>query len=218
MEREIIPWLAAVVRKRRFRRRVWRKKGLACYSCKRKKIWKKVWLAAACSCKKKKFGRRVYLPKENTGMKSHVYSFGVVLLQLTTGKPAIVRISASERRSLNDCAIPIAVGGDARDVIDPNLKGNHDIKTIQKVAEIARACTSPKSVDRPHMRDVVVELEYIGNEKALESGPESGGCIDSGPNPGISEFHHFRIPNFSKGFQDSGISGRLTETPGSVAD
>ena len=74
-------------------------------------------------------------------------------------------------------------------VIDPKLEGNYDIKSIQKVAEIAHACTSPKSVDRPLMRDVVIELkEFIGNEKPLESAPESGRrCIDSGPVQTTSE-------------------------------
>ncbi|RWR96283.1 Protein kinase domain-containing protein [Cinnamomum micranthum f. kanehirae] len=126
----------------------------------------------------------LYCNSNNLTEKSDVYSFGVVLLQLITGKKAIVRISGSAPRSLIDWAIPMVVGGDIMDVIDPKLEGNYDIKSIQKVAEIARACTSPKSIDRPHMRDVVVELkEYIGNEKAFESesAPENGGCVDSGP-------------------------------------
>ncbi|XXG57235.1 hypothetical protein AAC387_Pa03g4447 [Persea americana] len=124
-----------------------------------------------------------YCNSNNLTEKSDVYSYGVVLLQLITGKTAIVQISDSARRSLIDWAIPMVVGGDIMDVIDPKLEGNYDIKSIQKVAEIARACTSPKSVDRPLIRDVVIELkEYIGNEKPLESAPESGGwCIDNGP-------------------------------------
>ena len=124
--------------------------------------------------------------------KSDVYSFGVVLLQLFTGKPAIVQITNSERISLIDWAIPMVVGGDIRDVIDPKLEGNYNIKSIQKVAEIARACTSPKSIDRPHMRDAVVELkEYIINEKALESAPERGECMDSGPVQTSSEIFSY---------------------------
>ena len=91
-------------------------------------------------------------------------------MQLITGKPAIVRISGSKQRSLIDWAIPIVVGGDTRDVIDPKLEGNYDINSIQKVIEIARACTSQKSVERPTMKDIVVELkECLVNEKALES-------------------------------------------------
>ncbi|RWR78150.1 putative LRR receptor-like serine/threonine-protein kinase [Cinnamomum micranthum f. kanehirae] len=131
-----------------------------------------------------------YCNSNNLTEKSDVYSFGVVLLQLITGKSAIVRITNSERISLIDWAIPMVVGGDIRDVIDPKFEGNYDIKSFQKVAEIARACTSPKSIDRPHMRDVVVELkEYIGNEKALESesAPENGGCMNSGPVQTTSE-------------------------------
>ncbi|RWR78157.1 putative LRR receptor-like serine/threonine-protein kinase [Cinnamomum micranthum f. kanehirae] len=130
-----------------------------------------------------------YCNSNNLTEKSDVYSFGVVLLQLITGKTAIVRISGSARRSLIDWAIPMVVRGDIMDVIDPKLEGNYDIKSIQKVAEIARACTSPKSVDRPLMRDVVIELkECIGNEKPLESAPESGGwSIHSGPVQTTSE-------------------------------
>ncbi|XXG57249.1 hypothetical protein AAC387_Pa03g4456 [Persea americana] len=111
-----------------------------------------------------------YCNSSNLTEKSDVYSFGVVLLQLITGKPAIVRISGSKQRSLIDWAIPIVVGGDTRDVIDPKLEGNYDINSIQKVIEIARACTSQKSVERPTMKNIVVELkECLVNEKALES-------------------------------------------------
>ncbi|RWR78147.1 putative LRR receptor-like serine/threonine-protein kinase [Cinnamomum micranthum f. kanehirae] len=123
-----------------------------------------------------------YCNSNNLTEKSDVYSFGVVLLQLITGKPAIVQITNSERISLIDWAIPMVVGGDIRGVIDPKFEGNYDMKSIQKVAEIAHSCTSQKSIDRPHMRDVVVELkEYIINEKALASAPGSGGCMNSGP-------------------------------------
>ncbi|XXG57224.1 hypothetical protein AAC387_Pa03g4437 [Persea americana] len=133
-----------------------------------------------------------YCNSNNLTEKSDVYSFGVVLLQLFTGKPAIVQITNSERISLIDWAIPTVVGGDIRDVIDPKLEGNYNIKSIQKVAEIARACTSPKSIDRPHMRDVVVELkEYIINEKALESAAERGECMDSGPVQTSSEIFSY---------------------------
>ena len=80
------------------------------------------------------------------------------------------------------------------DVIDPKLEGNYDIKSIKKVTEIAHACTSPKSIDRPHMRDVVVELkEFIGNEKALESesAPKNGGYMESGPVQTSSEIFSY---------------------------
>ncbi|XXG57246.1 hypothetical protein AAC387_Pa03g4454 [Persea americana] len=62
-----------------------------------------------------------YCNSNNLTEKSDVYSFGVVLLQLITGKPAIVRISASERRSLIDWAIPIVVEGDARDGLPESM-------------------------------------------------------------------------------------------------
>ncbi|RWR78156.1 putative LRR receptor-like serine/threonine-protein kinase [Cinnamomum micranthum f. kanehirae] len=135
-----------------------------------------------------------YYNSNNLTEKSDVYSFGVVLLQLITGKTAVVQISGSAPRGLIDWAIPVFVGGDIMDVIDPKLEGNYDIKSIQKVAEIAHACTLPKSIDRPHMRDVVVELkEYIGNEKALESesAPESDGCMYSGPGQTTSEIFSY---------------------------
>ncbi|RWR78174.1 putative LRR receptor-like serine/threonine-protein kinase [Cinnamomum micranthum f. kanehirae] len=129
-----------------------------------------------------------YCNSNNLTEKSDVYSFGVVLLQLITGKSAIVQISVSERRSLIDWAISMVVRGDTRDVIDPKLEGNYDINSILKVIEIARACTKQKSVERPTMKDVVVELkECLGNEKALESAPESGVCMHSGPVQTTSE-------------------------------
>ncbi|RWR78154.1 putative LRR receptor-like serine/threonine-protein kinase [Cinnamomum micranthum f. kanehirae] len=156
-----------------------------------------------------------YCNSNNLTEKSDVYSFGVVLLQLITGKPAIVRITNSERISLIDWAIPMIVGGDIRDVIDPKFEGNYDMKSIQKVAEIAHSCTSQKSIDRPHMRDVVVELkEYIINEKALASAPGSGGCMNSGPVQTSSEIMSYLSASGRSAFawtveQIGGYKGQL---------
>ncbi|RWR78139.1 putative LRR receptor-like serine/threonine-protein kinase isoform X3 [Cinnamomum micranthum f. kanehirae] len=101
-----------------------------------------------------------YCNSNNLTQKSDVYSFGVVLLELITGQPAIIRNADYEKRTLVDWASPIIAGGDIQAVVDRRLEGDYNINSLWKVAEIALACTSPRSIERPSMSDIVTELKY----------------------------------------------------------
>jgi serine/threonine protein kinase len=88
--------------------------------------------------------------------KSDVYSFGVVLLELVTGKPAILRdpvpinIIQWVRQRLAQ--------GNIEAVVDARMHGHYDVNTVWKVADIALMCTAQSSVQRPNMIDVVAQL------------------------------------------------------------
>ncbi|RWR78180.1 putative LRR receptor-like serine/threonine-protein kinase [Cinnamomum micranthum f. kanehirae] len=101
----------------------------------------------------------------NLTQKSDVYSFGVVLLELITGQPAISR----SKRNLVDWASPRIATRDIQAIVDPRLEGNYDVNTLFKAGEIALACTSPRSIDRPTMTDVVAKLkDCLGTETVAE--------------------------------------------------
>ncbi|XP_068649236.1 probable LRR receptor-like serine/threonine-protein kinase At1g05700 [Aristolochia californica] len=91
--------------------------------------------------------------------KSDVYSYGVVLLELITGKSAIVHTSNSQRISLVEWVSPFILNGNIRNAVDPRLRGNYDSNSVWKAIEIAHACTLPKSVERPTMSVVVSKLK-----------------------------------------------------------
>ncbi|VAH00753.1 unnamed protein product [Triticum turgidum subsp. durum] len=89
--------------------------------------------------------------------KSDVYSFGVVLLELVTGKPAI--LSDPEPTSIVQWARQRLARGNMEGMVDARMQGGYDINGVWKVAEIALKCTAQGSAQRPTMADVVAQLQ-----------------------------------------------------------
>ncbi|ESQ54232.1 hypothetical protein EUTSA_v10024418mg [Eutrema salsugineum] len=90
--------------------------------------------------------------------KSDVFSFGVVLLEMITGKPAISR-STTENVHLSDQVGSMLVNGDIRGIVDKRLGDRFESGSAWKIAEIALACASESSAQRPTMSQVVMELK-----------------------------------------------------------
>ncbi|CAA7410055.1 unnamed protein product [Spirodela intermedia] len=88
---------------------------------------------------------------------SDVYSFGIVLLELVTGKPPIA--NDSKRTHITQYVQSRLERGDVADIADQRMCGDYDVNSIWKVIEIALSCTSPNSGDRPTISTVVVQLK-----------------------------------------------------------
>ena len=71
--------------------------------------------------------------------------------------------------------------GDIRTILDPRLEGcNLDINTVWKALEIAMACVSKTSANRPTMSRVAVELkECLTTELAGKDGHAGAESKDS---------------------------------------
>ena len=89
--------------------------------------------------------------------KSDVYSFGVVLLELITGKPAI--LCDPEPIGVIRWAQQRLAQGDIEGVVDARMEGDYDVNSVWKTAEIALKCTEQASLERPSMTDLVVQLQ-----------------------------------------------------------
>jgi serine/threonine protein kinase len=89
--------------------------------------------------------------------KSDVYSFGVVLLQLVAGRPANLR--DPENTSVVQWARQRLAQGNIEAVVDLRMRGDHDINSVWKVADVALKCTAQASAERPTMTDVVAQLQ-----------------------------------------------------------
>ncbi|KAK3410699.1 hypothetical protein EUGRSUZ_J02698 [Eucalyptus grandis] len=100
--------------------------------------------------------------------KSDVYSFGIILLELITGRPAIMRSQGgSASMHLLQWLIPIVESGDIKRIMDPMLQGKFDVNSAWKVVEIAMSCTRSTASQRPDINDVLVELkESLGSESS----------------------------------------------------
>ncbi|XP_045085316.1 probable LRR receptor-like serine/threonine-protein kinase At1g51810 isoform X2 [Aegilops tauschii subsp. strangulata] len=89
--------------------------------------------------------------------KSDVYSFGVVLLELVTGKPAI--LPDTEPISIINWARQRLARGDIEGVVDTRMQGDHDINAVWKATEIALKCTEQVPLQRPSMAEVVMQIQ-----------------------------------------------------------
>uniref|UniRef100_A0A0E0LZ15 non-specific serine/threonine protein kinase n=1 Tax=Oryza punctata TaxID=4537 RepID=A0A0E0LZ15_ORYPU len=89
--------------------------------------------------------------------KSDVYGFGVVLLELVTGKNPILR--TPQPISLIHWVQQRLQCGNIEGVVDTRMNGVYDVNSVWKVAEIALKCTAQASAQRPTMTDVVAQLQ-----------------------------------------------------------
>ncbi|KAL6864975.1 hypothetical protein ACP4OV_016126 [Aristida adscensionis] len=101
--------------------------------------------------------------------KSDVYSFGVVLLELLTGKRAI-----DFGRGADDVNLAVHVQRAAdeerlMDVVDPAMKEEAtqlQLDTMKALGFLALGCLEERRQNRPSMKEVAEEIEYIINIEA----------------------------------------------------
>lgn len=91
--------------------------------------------------------------------KSDVYSYGVVLLELLTGRVPVDMKRASGEGVLVSWALPHLTDREkVVQIMDPALEGQYSMKEVIQVAAIAAMCVQPEADYRPLMADVVQSL------------------------------------------------------------
>ncbi|XP_062083321.1 probable LRR receptor-like serine/threonine-protein kinase RKF3 [Humulus lupulus] len=91
--------------------------------------------------------------------RSDVYSFGVVLLELLSGKKAVISVVDSESLLLTDWSWSLVKEGRALDIIDEGLPELGQPSEMEKYVLIAVLCSHPVAYARPTMEHVVKMLE-----------------------------------------------------------
>ncbi|KAH9713388.1 protein kinase domain-containing protein [Citrus sinensis] len=130
-------------------------------------------------------------------VKSDVYSYGVVLLELLTGRKPVDLSQPPGQENLVAWARPLLTTKEGlKTIIDPVIESNISYDTLVKVAAIASMCVQPEVSHRPFMGEVVQALKLVCNEfdetkETIESRDLSEDCsisVDSKVNRLSGEF------------------------------
>ncbi|CAH2054484.1 unnamed protein product [Thlaspi arvense] len=98
--------------------------------------------------------------------KSNVWSYGIVLLEMLTGRKNMDGSHPKEERNLvkwsraflaDDCRLSL--------IMDPQLKGRFPAKAARSIADIAQKCLQVEPSERPTMRNIVDQLKIIQDMK-----------------------------------------------------
>ncbi|KAI4341649.1 hypothetical protein MLD38_026346 [Melastoma candidum] len=95
-------------------------------------------------------------------VKSDVYSYGVVLLELLSGRKPVDMSQPSGQENLVTWARPILRDKERlEELADPRLGGNYPKEDFVRVCTIAAACVAPEANQRPTMGEVVQSLKMV---------------------------------------------------------
>ncbi|KAL1539621.1 Receptor-like serine/threonine-protein kinase ale2 [Salvia divinorum] len=98
-------------------------------------------------------------------VKSDVYSYGVVLLELLSGRKPVDMSQPPGQENLVTWARPLLTNREGLEqLVDPSLAGSYDFDDMAKVAAIASMCVHPEVTHRPFMGEVVQALKLIYND------------------------------------------------------
>ncbi|CAA7014340.1 unnamed protein product [Microthlaspi erraticum] len=141
--------------------------------------------------------------------RSDVFSFGVVLLELVTGRKPVDQHQPLGEESLVEWARPLLhkaiETGDFSDLVDRRLEKHYVENEVFRMIETAAACVRHSGPKRPRMVQVVRALDSEGDMGDISNGVKVGqsGAYDSGQyNSDIMKFRKMAF-----GFDDSSDSG-----------
>ncbi|XP_062217512.1 probable serine/threonine-protein kinase PIX13 [Phragmites australis] len=103
-----------------------------------------------------------YVATGHLYVKSDVYGFGVVLLEILTGLRALDTDRPTAQHNLVDWAKPyLADRRKLARLIDPRLEGQYSSKGVQRAAQLTLRCLAADHKNRPSTKEVVAVLEEI---------------------------------------------------------
>lgn len=120
-------------------------------------------------------------------VKSDVYGFGVVLLEMLTGKQALDMNRPTGQQNLVEWAKPSMKNKrKLKKIMDERLREQYPIKAASKAAELILHCLEADPKNRPSMEEVLETLKRINDIKETKAAVTQ------------PHLHHHRSPYHSK--------------------
>ncbi|KAL9226569.1 hypothetical protein vseg_002366 [Gypsophila vaccaria] len=165
--------------------------------------------------------------------KSDVFSFGVVLLEIITGRKPVDESRPLGDESLVEWARPLMTEALEREnfdeLADPKLQGNYDRGEMFRLIEAAAACVRHSATKRPKMSQVVRAMDTMSELSDLSNGmkPGESGIYNSREQSaqirmfqrmafGSQEFSSEAYTNSQAGWTNGGRSGQVGGRSGQV--
>ncbi|PON89912.1 Mitogen-activated protein kinase kinase kinase [Trema orientale] len=115
-----------------------------------------------------------YVATGHLYVKSDVYGFGVVLIEILTGLRALDTNRPSGRHNLVDWIKPyLSDKRKLKSIMDSRLEGKYPSKAAFHIAQLALKCIESEQKHRPSMKEVVERLEQIESSDEKPREPRS---------------------------------------------
>ncbi|KAK8913607.1 Proline-rich receptor-like protein kinase PERK13 [Platanthera zijinensis] len=151
--------------------------------------------------------------------RSDVFSFGVVLLEIITGRKPVDASQPVGDESLVEWARPMLIHalqtGNCDQLVDPRLQNNYAKMEMVRMIEAAAACVRHSAPKRPRMAQVVRALDCEGDMADLSMKFGQSQAFDSGQySTDIQRFRRmaFGTEDFTSDYRYSGEYDRRSST------
>ncbi|CAN6681750.1 unnamed protein product [Malus baccata var. baccata] len=111
--------------------------------------------------------------------KSDVFSFGVILLEIVSGKKNIAFFEADDPLNLLGNAWSLWKEGKSKELMDSTLSGSCSSNEVTRCIQVGLLCVQERAMDRPNMSDVVSMLSNETFALPLPKEPASWSQLSS---------------------------------------
>ncbi|KAK7261940.1 hypothetical protein RIF29_28264 [Crotalaria pallida] len=94
-----------------------------------------------------------------------VYSFGILLLEIASGRKVLVKLNNGVGQLINVWALPLACEKKFSEIVDPRLNGIYVEEELKRVILVALICVQSEPEKRPTMLEVVELLKGKSKDK-----------------------------------------------------
>uniref|UniRef100_A0ACD5XJC5 Uncharacterized protein n=1 Tax=Avena sativa TaxID=4498 RepID=A0ACD5XJC5_AVESA len=110
-----------------------------------------------------------YLESGQLTLRSDIYSFGVVILEVITGRRALDQTRSRDERNLAEWATPLINQKEYSILADPALSGQYSKTSLVQALSVAQLCIQKTARQRPLITEVASALSHISSRRSGSS-------------------------------------------------